>query len=74
MQNYEEAIDANIAVHSAMADKYNTVEPQFKPESIARVKKNIDYLQKQLAKTSMADMKAVFYSLIEEQTKTLMLE
>ena len=37
MQNYKEAIDANITVHSAMADKYNTVEPHFKPESIARV-------------------------------------
>ena len=46
MQNYEEAIDANIVVHSAMADKYNTVEPQFKPESIARVKKNIELIIK----------------------------
>ena len=40
---------------------------------IKRVEKNIDYLQSQLAKTSMTEMKAVFYNLIEEQTKILML-
>lgn len=35
--------------------------------------RNIDYLKQQLDKTSVADMQAVFYKLIEEQTKTLML-
>lgn len=34
---------------------------------------NIDYLKKQLEKTSIADMQTVFYQLIQEQTKTLML-
>lgn len=33
----KEAIEANIAVHSAMADEYNKVEPHFRPESILRV-------------------------------------
>jgi ubiquinone/menaquinone biosynthesis C-methylase UbiE len=33
-----EAIKANIAVHSAMADEYNRIEPHFRPESIKRVK------------------------------------
>ena len=33
----EEAINANIAVHSAMANDYNTIEPHFRPESIKRV-------------------------------------
>jgi ubiquinone/menaquinone biosynthesis C-methylase UbiE len=33
----EEAISANIAVHSAMADDYNKIEPHFRPESIKRV-------------------------------------
>jgi len=33
----QEAINANIAVHSAMANDYNTVEPHFRPESIKRV-------------------------------------
>jgi ubiquinone/menaquinone biosynthesis C-methylase UbiE len=32
-----EAIKANIAVHSAMADEYDKVEPHFRPESIQRV-------------------------------------
>ena len=33
----QEAIEANIAVHSAMANDYNTIEPHFRPESIKRV-------------------------------------
>ena len=39
----------------------------------AEAKHNIAYLKEQLAKTSIADMQSVFYKLIEEQTKTLML-
>ncbi|MGY3865548.1 Wzz/FepE/Etk N-terminal domain-containing protein [Aeromonas bivalvium] len=35
--------------------------------------RNISYLTEQLSKTSVADMQKVFYQLIEEQTKTLML-
>jgi len=35
--------------------------------------KSIDYLQVQLGKTQISDMKKVFYQLIEEQTKTMML-
>ncbi|WP_221074101.1 Wzz/FepE/Etk N-terminal domain-containing protein [Agarivorans aestuarii] len=34
---------------------------------------NINYLKEQLEKTSVAQMQTVFYQLIEEQTKTLML-
>ena len=40
---------------------------------IKRVERNIEYLKKQLTKTSMTEMKTVFYNLIEEQTKILML-
>lgn len=36
-------------------------------------KRNINYLKQQLEKTSVADMQTVFYQLIEQQTKTLML-
>lgn len=39
----------------------------------AEAKHNIAYLKEQLGKTSIADMQSVFYKLIEEQTKTLML-
>ncbi len=35
---YQEAIEANIAVHSAMADEYNTAEPHFRKESVDRVR------------------------------------
>lgn len=36
-------------------------------------KRNIEYLKKQLEQTAVADMQSVFYQLIEQQTKTLML-
>ncbi len=36
-----EAIEANIIVHSAMANDYNTIEPHFRPESIKRVEEII---------------------------------
>jgi uncharacterized protein involved in exopolysaccharide biosynthesis len=35
--------------------------------------RTIDYLTKQLNSTSIADMQTIFYELIEEQTKTIML-
>lgn len=35
--------------------------------------KSINYLQKQVKKTSLTDMRQVFYQLIEEETKNLML-
>ena len=35
--------------------------------------RTIDYLTKQLNSTSIADMQTIFYQLIEEQTKTIML-
>ncbi|HGF7526632.1 TPA: Wzz/FepE/Etk N-terminal domain-containing protein [Vibrio cholerae] len=41
--------------------------------TIAETTQNLDYLQEQLQKTSVADMQATFYKLIEEQTKSLML-
>jgi len=34
---------------------------------------SIEYLEEQIQQTNIADMKSVFYELIEEQTKTLML-
>ena len=34
---------------------------------------SIDYLTKKLQETQLADMQTVFYQLIEEQTKTIML-
>lgn len=52
-----------------IADLNQTMKERDQAES----KHNIAYLKEQLAKTSIADMQSVFYKLIEEQTKTLML-
>lgn len=38
-----------------------------------QARESIDYLRRQIDQTSLAEMKVVFYQLIEEQTKTLML-
>ncbi|MEF1308615.1 Wzz/FepE/Etk N-terminal domain-containing protein [Vibrio mytili] len=41
--------------------------------TIAESSQNLEYLNTQLQKTAVADMQSTFYSLIEEQTKSLML-
>lgn len=40
----KKAIDANILVHSTMADEYDNKEPHFRPESIQRVKDILDII------------------------------
>ena len=40
---------------------------------VNKVSRNIEYLQEQIGKTSIAEMQEVFYSIIEEQTKNKML-
>ncbi|MGO3738528.1 MAG: Wzz/FepE/Etk N-terminal domain-containing protein [Marinomonas foliarum] len=44
-----------------------------KNESLDEAKRNISYLEEQIERTSISDMQSVFYQLIEEQTKNLML-
>ncbi|CCO48249.1 O-antigen length determinant protein [Vibrio nigripulchritudo SOn1] len=44
-----------------------------KEKSLSETKRNIGYLEQQLDKTNIADMRTVFFQLIEEQTKNLML-
>lgn len=41
--------------------------------AISEASQNLNYLNAQLEKTAVADMKSTFYKLIEEQTKSLML-
>lgn len=53
---YKEAIEANIEVHSAMADDYNTVEPHFKPESIKRVLDQIEKIYKDTSFKKVLDL------------------
>ena len=40
---------------------------------LSRIEKNIDYLQQQIATTSVAEMREIFFTLIEEQIKSKML-
>ena len=50
-------------------DINSTIRQQDKVEA----QNSIDYLSKKLQETQLADMQTVFYQLIEEQTKTIML-
>lgn len=40
---------------------------------VTEAEKSIEFLNKQLEKTSLSDMQQIFYQLIEQQTKTIML-
>ena len=44
-----------------------------KKKSLDETRRNIGYLEEQIERTSISDMQSVFYQLIEEQTKNLML-
>ncbi|SMF37009.1 LPS O-antigen chain length determinant protein, WzzB/FepE family [Alteromonadaceae bacterium Bs31] len=48
------------------------INAEVKHRDVAEARKSIEYLSNQLEKTAVSDMKAVFYELIEEQTKTVM--
>jgi len=48
------------------------VNEEIKQRDVLEANKSIEYLSDQLKKMSIADMKAIFYELIEEQTKTVM--
>jgi uncharacterized protein involved in exopolysaccharide biosynthesis len=49
------------------------VNTYMRERDTAEAAKSIEYLQGQLEKTSLAEMKQIFYELIEEQTKSMML-
>ncbi|WP_051085265.1 Wzz/FepE/Etk N-terminal domain-containing protein [Hahella ganghwensis] len=51
----------------------NDINEYMRDEDINEAKMSINYLQGQLEKTSISDMKLVFYQLIEQQTKKIML-
>lgn len=48
------------------------VNDAVKAREVAEAERSIEYLRKQIEKTPIADMQAVFYELIEEQTKIIM--
>lgn len=49
------------------------INQAFRTRDMAESKKNIDYLERKISETSIAEMQAVFYGMIETQMKTLML-
>jgi hypothetical protein len=42
----QETLAANIAVHSRLADEYNSTEPHFRPENQAKVRSRLEALRK----------------------------
>lgn len=54
-------------------DLYITaINEHMQARQVAKVARNISYLEEQIAKTSIAEMREVFYTIIEEQTKNKM--
>lgn len=53
-----------------LVDNVNEV---MKEKDVAEAQRSIEFLQAQLSGVALADMRTVFYQLIEEQTKTIML-
>ena len=50
----------------------SAVNAHMQERKVAEVTNNINYLQAQIEKTSIAEMREVFYTIIEEQTKNKM--
>ena len=50
-----------------------TINDYMRARKLEQVNRNIEYLTVQIEKTAVADMREVFYQLIEEQTKSKML-
>lgn len=49
------------------------VNQVMKEQDVSEAQRSIDFLHQQLARVALAEMRTVFYQLIEEQTKTIML-
>ena len=51
----------------------NDVNAAVKTQDVDEAEKSIEYLQQQVANTSLADLQAMFFELIRSQTETVML-
>jgi SAM-dependent methyltransferase len=51
-----EVIDANIAVHSRLAADYQTCEPHFRPENVAKVRRRLAALVEETRATDLLDL------------------
>ena len=50
-----------------------TINEEMRSRDLVEAENGINYLNKQLAQTNVADVRSMLFSLIEEQTKTVML-
>lgn len=56
------------------ADKIvRTINEEMRSRELIEAERSISYLNAQISKTNLADVRTMLFSLIEEQTKTLML-
>lgn len=60
------AFEWTVQLKQELNDYYQT-------QDMVEAEKNIEYLRNKIVETNVADMRAVFYSMIENQTRTLML-
>lgn len=56
MREREDVIKANIALHSALADKYKDTEPHYRQENILRVSKILSDLQRETQGSRLLDV------------------
>jgi len=62
-----------VVAHEWVGLFIHEINEAFRSRDMAESKKNIDYLEQKISQTSITEMLAVFYSMIESQMKTLML-
>ena len=71
-------VSVSIEYHSPQMAKewldmyVSAINEHMQSRQVAKVSNNIDYLKAQIDKTSIAEMREVFYTIIEEQTKNKM--
>lgn len=69
---YFEHYSPSVAVHIAQS-LVKEINEQMRITAIKEAEKSVSYLNSEVLKTPVTELKSVFYRLIEEQTKTLML-
>lgn len=54
--NYDSVIKANIDLHTALSDKYNSDEPHFRPENVQKVKNHFKHLKDSTSSKTLLDI------------------
>lgn len=72
-------VKVSVEYYSPILAKYwvdelvKSINDEMRKRDLVEAESSIDYLTKQIEKTNIADVRTMLYSLIEEQTKTVML-